>query len=207
MNTRTKIITSIMSLILVAVAATFAVGNMFAATRQNIDASFTVTYVAVDVNAEVSATYYKSEGDPVNLMNGSSTILALNRNAETGSLTTANFTLSPKLSWVVFEYKIENKSPSVGIRVVLEDTSITDNVDVKYGFTTTRVTSSVSAKKAAATTAKSALTAQTVNAGGTLYCYIAISIVVMNANASYKSFPQDYPTNGLKWTLTSLSAS
>ena len=106
MNTRTKIITSIMSLILVAVAATFAVGNMFAATRQNIDASFTVTYVAVDVDAEVSATYYKSEGDPVNLMNGSSTILALNRNAETGSLTTANFTLSPKLSWVVFEYKI-----------------------------------------------------------------------------------------------------
>ena len=90
---------------------------------------------------------------------------------------------------------------------MLEDTSITDNVDVKYGFTTTRVTSSVSAKKAAATTAKSGLSAQTINAGGTLYCYIAISIVVMNANASYKSFPQDYPTNGLKWTLTSLSAS
>jgi len=198
MSTKSKIITSILSLALVVVAVIFSINNILAASQQSARATFVVSYTAVDVDANVSATYYTKNGGSVALTNASSTTLHLDRNNQSGSLSTATLNLSTTNSWVVFEYYIQNLSPSVPMTVSLTDTSTSANVTVTYGYSQTQITS-LQGKYDAATSTLQGLSSQVVGASSAIYCYILIEIQSFSTNASYSSQEGE----GLIWTLTS----
>ena len=198
MSTKSKIITSILSLALVVVAVIFSINNILAASQQNARATFVVSYTAVDVEANVSATYYTKNGGSVALANGASTTLHLDRTTQTGSLSTTTLNLSTTNDWVVFEYYIQNAAPSVPITVTLADSSTKDNVTVTYGYSATKK-NSLQEKYNAATSALSGLSSQTLGASSSIYCYILIKINSFSVNASYSS----QEGAGLVWTLTS----
>ena len=163
MSTRSKIITSILSLALVVVAVVFSINNILAASQQSAQATFVVSYTAVDVEANVSATYYTKNGGSVALTSGASTTLHLDRTTQSGSLTASTLNLTTTNDWVVFEYYIQNLAPSVPITVTLTDSSTRDNVTVKYGYSATQI-SSLQGKYNAATSTLANLSNQAVKA-------------------------------------------
>lgn len=139
--TKKKLIITITSLCLVVVAAVAAVVGILAATQVTVSSSLKVTYTPTkQVIADVTASYSK-KGDAEKTQIGTTQLRYTTAVSEyTYSL--ANITLDDTTTYVVFEFKFENKAEADNTNSKTLHVAVAGTPEVKNMTVTTRYSSS-----------------------------------------------------------------
>ncbi len=175
--------------------------SILAATTQQVQSVFSVTYSADNVYATVSGTYSINGGTASNLTatDGSTSLVFTPGMGQTSkTLSCAEVDLSPENSKLFFVYKFENKNPSGGyaMQVAFSDGSTSTNMTITYYASTTSVPTL--AQTESSTTGKNI--SLTVNAQSTGYIAVCVKITSVYADASYLSTT----SSGVGATISSL---
>lgn len=180
------------------VAMTF---SILAATTQQVQSVFSVTYAGDNVYATVSGTYSINGGTASDLTatDGSKSLVFTPGMGQTSkTLSCPEVALSPENNCLFFVYKFENKNPSGGyaMQVAFSDASTSSNMTITYYASTTAVPTL--AQTEASTTGKNIIL--TVNAQSTGYIAVCVKITSVYLDASYLSTA----ANGVGATISSL---
>ncbi len=200
--TKKKLIITITSLCLVVVAAVAAVVGILAATQVNITSSLKVTYTPTkQVIADVTASYSK-KGDPSATQIGTTQLRYTTATSEyTYSL--ANITLDDTTTYVVFEFKFENKAEadntnSKTLHVAVAGTPEVKNMTVTTRYSTEAVALTDQAVKGIEDTNTATSVLKNIGLGGTGYMYVLVERVEAKAgswNAANYVFTLDATEN------------
>ncbi len=131
MGRKSKIITAVFSLCLIAFGVVFAMTNIISATQATANSSFTVSFTALSVDTTVSVKYYQPSTPSGT--NFTPATLSLNENTTTGSLSGAAATFTVQNFYVIYEFTFVNNDNSHAMRVdMTRDTTSDSNIKVFY---------------------------------------------------------------------------
>jgi len=201
MQSKTKLITSIVAVSLVAVFSIVGLIVVLAAYTANLTNSYNISYTANGVACDVSASYRKATtgettaGTYTTIKSGTSDKITFTGKDTTstgeGGVSASFNSLSDqaltKNQYFVLRYIIENnKTNSIDMVVSLNITTSTDpvNFNVSYAYTTESVdlSTKLSSNKSKFT---STFTPQELKAGSTAYIYVLCEIANLELDASF----------------------
>lgn len=130
MGKKSKIITAVFSLCLIAFGVVFAMTNIISATQATANSSFTVSFTALSVDTTVSVKYYQPSNPSGT--NFTPATLSLNENTTTGSLSGAAATFTVQNFYVIYEFKFVNNDDKVMRVDMTRNTTSDSNIKVFY---------------------------------------------------------------------------
>lgn len=201
-TSKRKLATAIFMLCIAIVGFVAMTFSILAATTQQVQSVFSVTYSGDNVYALVSATYSLNGGTPQNMKTSDGQIsLVFNpgMGLTSKTLSCAEVGLSPENSNLFFVYKFVNQNPSGGtsMQVTFADNSSSTNITTTYFASTTSMPTQ--SQTEASTTGKNITLV--VAAGATGYVAVCVRITSVYQDASYLSTS----SSGVNATISSVA--
>lgn len=202
-NSKRKLIIAIIMLCTAIVGFVAMAFSILAATTQQVQSVFSVTYAGDNVYATVSGTYSINGGTARDLTatDGSKSLVFTPSMGQTSkTLSCSELNLSPENNKLFFVYKFANNNPSGGfpMQVTFADLSSSSNMTVTYFASTT--TAPTLAQTESSTTGKNITL--TVNAQSTGYIAVCVKITSVYLDASYLSTA----SSGVNATISSVAS-
>ena len=201
-NSRRKLMIAVFMLCIAVVGFIAMTFSIIAATTQQVQSVFSVTYNADNVQASVTGTYSINSGtaNALSASDGSNAIsFAPGDSDSSKTLSCSSAGLTPSDNNVFFVYKFENNNPAGGrsMKVDFTDNSVYSNMTVTYSCSTT--SEPTASQTASSTTGKNIQLIISGNSTGYIAIYIKITSIY--ADASYVSTA----TSGVNATISSVT--
>ena len=202
-SSKKRLTLTIASMCIALVSVVVSVVAIFAATRQGVQSTFKVSYVAKNVAATVSAEYTVLNEETKTLGAGSLVIdAAADQTVYEDLSTTDEIELTAENYEVVFKYTFQNNSESRAFTVKILDNVSKHNVGVQYAYADSQATADLTYSgvlNTAGTTDDEKKTI-TVEGNKTVNIYIKVTITNKANDAYYESKENNY----LSWDLNAV---